>query len=227
MSFRLPSGTPDSAAPPGWPGLPTRLAHIAELAWTAAPCGRFADVGCDHGRLARALARRGGTVTALDRAPGALQAARATLEGEPRAEARASDGFDALEPGAVEVAVLAGMGARQILRILDRGAARTPPQLVLQPQSEFPALRRGLRARGWAAAAELAIAERGRGYFVGRWVRGSGEDRAADPHGLGCAELDAWPVYGLWLDDLHRRLTAAGEGEALRGAVEARRGRDG
>jgi tRNA (adenine22-N1)-methyltransferase len=87
----------------------------------------------------------------------------------PRLEIRHGEGLrPILARDAVEVFVLAGLGARAIRRILEEGPAAVAGgrRLVLQPQTEVPALRRWLVARGFAITAERAALERRRLYLV-------------------------------------------------------------
>lgn len=134
--------------------LPPRLAAVAGL---VPPGSRVADVGCDHGRLAAELARRGSFVVATDRK------LRRVPEGVPF---RLGDGLAPLSSrDRIEVVVLAGLGARSIVRIL--GASRLPvARLVLQPQTEAPLLRRWLVEHGRRIVDEALVRDGGRTYVV-------------------------------------------------------------
>lgn len=94
------------------------------------------DVGADHGVVAREL--------------GAIASERFEHRIQGPGTWVVSDGLTAYGP--LGTAIIAGMGARRILSILDAG----PPieQLVLHAQDDPPRLRRGLAERGWRIVAE-------------------------------------------------------------------------
>jgi tRNA (adenine22-N1)-methyltransferase len=140
----------------------TRLETIADLVPEGA---RVADIGTDHARLLPLLLlrRRATFAIGIDRDEGPLLAARRTLARIdplllPRIELRHGDGLAPLQPGEVDAVVIAGMGARSIIAILERhpdriwtaGPATT---LVLQPLTEIP------RLRTWLVAHDLAIVD--------------------------------------------------------------------
>jgi len=135
---------------------------------------RVAEIGADGAALSRALLRRG-TAThciASDVAAGALAGAR-RLSGPElaggRLELRLGSGLSVLTAeDAVDVAVIAGLGGRAIVRLLDTAhrRRRLPPRLVLQPQTEAARVRRWLRQRGLAIVDETLARERGRDYVV-------------------------------------------------------------
>jgi hypothetical protein len=82
---------------------------------------RVADIGCDHGLLALALAhnQRSPTCIASDRLPSALQVAQRNIQlaGEgARVCARLGDGLQVLQPGEVDAVAIAGMGLHSMRR---------------------------------------------------------------------------------------------------------------
>jgi tRNA A22 N-methylase len=103
------------------------------------------DVGADHGRVAAAL--------------GAI-----ATERRPHRRSRAAVRWviaDGLAPfRAVDVAIVAGMGAATIARILTSGP--TPSAVILHAQDDPIRLRRWLAANGWAIDAERLAPEAGR-----------------------------------------------------------------
>lgn len=107
--------------------------------------GVMVDVGADHGHVAAAL---GGIAT----------------ERHPRRIGRrdvpwvVADGLRPFEH--VDLAVIAGMGARTIARILDVGPK--PRVAVLHAQDDPPVLRRWLAENGWRIDAEALAPEAGR-----------------------------------------------------------------
>jgi tRNA (adenine22-N1)-methyltransferase len=150
--------------------LPPRLAAIAAL---IPPDCAVADIGADHGLLSRHLAARGQRVIAIEHNAGPYAALRQRSAGLPGLELRQGDGLGPLAPGEVDCAVMAGMGARTMLRIL-AGAPRQAAalsRLVLQPQTEAWRLAEGLVALGWARELEQEVEEQGRRYLLSRWQR--------------------------------------------------------
>jgi tRNA (adenine22-N1)-methyltransferase len=144
---------------------------VAELVPEGA---RVGEVGTDAGALALALldGGRASRCIATDRSACGLGRARrrgARHIASGRLELRLGSGLAPLAAcDRLDVVVLAGMGARSMVRILDdpRLAELSPHRLVLQPQTE-PALLRGwLGEHGFAVVGESRAAERGRDYVV-------------------------------------------------------------
>lgn len=140
---------------------------------------RVADVGCDHGDLARELAKSGRSpfVVASD----VVRSVRATGGG---VDWRLGDGLSPLRPDdRVDVVVLAGMGAATILRILDprRLDALGIRRAVVQPQTQASRVRAEMLGRGFAIVDEAAVEDAGRFYAAVAFERGAGP---AGPEGL-------------------------------------------
>ncbi|HHO52798.1 MAG TPA: hypothetical protein ENK18_18465 [Deltaproteobacteria bacterium] len=113
------------------------------------------DVGADHGHVARMV---GGIAT--ERQP--------HRAGRPDVPWVIADG---LRPfSRVDVAIIAGMGARTIASILEAGP--TPPIVVLHAPDDPVTLRRWLAASGWRIDAEALAPEAGRFAEVIRATRG-------------------------------------------------------
>jgi tRNA (adenine22-N1)-methyltransferase len=106
------------------------------------------DVGAGDGQLATALARRGLRVIATEAGPGPFGRLSRLA---PGVECRRGDGLQPVGAGEVEMAVLAGMGGRTIVDILDRGRStvRSFAWLVLQPQQHAQELEAWLDLRGF------------------------------------------------------------------------------
>ena len=133
--------------------------------------GSVADVGCGHGRLALALVERGHSVIATELSQRALDLLRRDLARVPgiegaRLQTRGGDGFGSLEPGEVDVAVVAGMGGRSVVRILDQ-SRWLPRCLVLQPVQDPGMVEAWVGARGWPTDSGRVV-DRGREYQVWR-----------------------------------------------------------
>ncbi|MCB9669348.1 MAG: tRNA (adenine(22)-N(1))-methyltransferase TrmK [Alphaproteobacteria bacterium] len=137
------------------------------------------DVGADHGWVARELG-----CVATERRPDRI----AVHEGLWVV----SDGLDAFGP--LGTAVIAGMGARTIARIVERG----PPvaRLVLHAQDDPPALRGWLATHGYRIVDEALAPEAGR--FAEVVVAEPGEEPSS---GL---ELELGPVLLTGRDPLAR-----------------------
>jgi len=149
-----------------------------------------ADVGTDHGRLPRLLLARGRAIACVATDVRLVPAA-VPERWRGRLAFRRGAGLGALEPAdAIDVVVVAGLGARAIVRILDdtRRASLGIRRFVLQPQTEVARLRRWLAGAGLAIVDERLACERGRLYPV----------IAAEPGGV------ALPLpAGLGPDDVH------------------------
>ncbi len=107
---------------------------------------------------------------AMDVRQGPLSAARRNLEEfglEDLIETRLSDGLEGLEKGEADSLVIAGMGGKLMMSILDK---RDIPGLgirtgVLQPQSDIREFRQYLRSRGCSIRDERIVIEDGKYYF--------------------------------------------------------------
>lgn len=148
--------------------LPHRLKTVLEL---LPPATSVADIGTDHGYLPVYLARRGGFshLIATDLKPGPLRAALASAVKYGVAEAielRMGDGLEPLDPGEVEVVVIAGMGEATIISLLrrDQCKARSFRYLVLQPMDGAARLRRFLKEVNWGLEQEAVVLDRGKFY---------------------------------------------------------------
>lgn len=123
--------------------------------------GVIVDVGADHGNVAHAV---GGIAT--EREP--------QRRGRPDVPWVITDGLTAFHH--VDVAILAGMGAYTILRILDAGPR--PSCVIAHAPDEPRLLRRGLADRGWHIEAERLAPEGPRFAEVIRAV--PGEEPSSD-----------------------------------------------
>ncbi|MBQ9513405.1 MAG: SAM-dependent methyltransferase [Clostridia bacterium] len=107
-------------------------------------CDVFADIGCDHGYIAKAMIvdKKCNTVIVSDISEKSLSKAKELLKDEidkGRALAFVSDGFDNLP--AVDSALIAGMGGKEIISILKR-CEKLPEKLVLQPMKNCDLVRK-------------------------------------------------------------------------------------
>lgn len=149
--------------------LSPRLAALADLVLPGRPC---ADVGTDHGQLAAALAlsKRVPRVVASDIGEQPLEGARKRMKQrwrtQWRVDLRLGDGLAPLEPGEVATIVVAGMGGARIQRILDAHPAvvLAASRLVLQANTDVPALRAWVRDHGHSLCEEQLILDQGQWY---------------------------------------------------------------
>ena len=126
-----------------------RLTKIFEQLPT---CNTFADVGCDHGYLAKAMIQSGKCkrVIISDISAPCLQKAKDLLSEELQsgvATAVVSNGFQNVPP--CDLALIAGMGGEEIASIL-QDAVELPNALVLQPMKNSPKVRSLLISLGYA-----------------------------------------------------------------------------
>ena len=157
--------------------LSERLTAVANL---ITPGLRVADVGCDHGYLSIHLIKNNISrhVIAMDVRVGPLERAmdhvnEAGLEGD--IELRLSDGLDALNEDEVDCVVLAGMGGRLMIDILDRGSERCLEiqEFILQPQSEIETLRHFLEDNGYRIISEDIVLEDDKFYPMMKVIHGN------------------------------------------------------
>ncbi len=149
--------------------LSARLQAVAEL---VPPGARVADVGTDHAQLLAWL-RAHGRITAgigIDVVPGPLAQAGRTLAacGVEGVELRRGDGLQPLAVGEVDVVVLAGMGGARIVRLLE-ASARVVAELdalVLQPNTDWVAVRRRIATCQWNLMREVMVEDRDKHYLA-------------------------------------------------------------
>lgn len=195
--------------------------RLAALADRVLPGVAMADVGTDHAGLPVALLAEGRVSRAvgIDRRAGPLKRARITaadagLVDDPRLSLRQGDGLAPLAPGEAATVVIAGMGGLRILGILGRApqVLATVQRLVLQPNTEAPALREGLVAMGWGLVDEDLCEEGGRDFLtlVAEPAAGSVAPLSPAERLLGPILLDRRPPRFLaWLQREEARLAAA------------------
>lgn len=150
--------------------LSLRLSAVAELVTEG---NRLVDVGCDHGYLPVYLVEKKkipGAVAA-DVGKGPLSRAEEHIRQsglEAYIETRLSNGLQEIEKGEGDTLVIAGMGGPLMERILTEGrrALGGFRELILQPQSDVPHVRRFLLAKGFRVTEERIVLEEGKFYFI-------------------------------------------------------------
>ncbi|MBQ7348695.1 MAG: SAM-dependent methyltransferase, partial [Clostridia bacterium] len=119
------------------------------------PCEVFADIGCDHGYIAKAMLDSGKCEKAIisDVSAKCLSKAENLLENylkNGRAESVVSDGFNNLRK--CNQALIAGMGGEEIAGIISAAKEQNklPDRLIIQPmkncdKARYCAVRAGYR----------------------------------------------------------------------------------
>lgn len=148
-------------------------ARLKAVAVRVAPYQKVADIGSDHAYLPVWLLqnRKIAFAVAGELQPGPLEAVRRTIKEaalEDYVVARLGDGLEIVEPGEVEVAVLAGMGGAAIKGILERSPVVVAQlhRIVCQPMIGAAVLRRWLENNGWHLVSEELVKEDGHLYEV-------------------------------------------------------------
>lgn len=164
--------------------LSVRLQAVADM---VSEGRKVADIGCDHGYVSIYLCREKHCprVIAMDVKKGPLERAKANISRyglSDYIETRLSDGTNALEPGEVDTLLLAGMGGRLMIRIMEAGLERLDSlsEFVLQPQSEIFLVRAFLRQQGIKIVDEDMVLDDGKYYSVIKAVR-DGKEQQAKP----------------------------------------------
>jgi len=137
--------------------LSKRLSAIAEFVGP----GTVADIGCDHGLLACALAQRGHLVYAVDKSKNALERTR-RLAAEMNIENILPLHGEGLAPVPCcpDNVVVAGLGAGTTLGILHDGLNKlNNARIILCPASRPEKLCQGLRAMDFTLRGQTLILE--------------------------------------------------------------------
>ncbi|MBQ9608321.1 MAG: SAM-dependent methyltransferase [Lachnospiraceae bacterium] len=134
---------------------------------------KIADIGCDHAFISIYLiqSKKAGKVIAADVRQGPLDIARNNVKMyglSSEIDIRLSDGFDKIEVGEIDQAVISGMGGELIIDILKKGRKHIERGvgLVLQPQSEPEKVRRYLLDIKYIITDEKMLVDEGKYYVV-------------------------------------------------------------
>lgn len=134
---------------------------------------RVADIGCDHAFVSVYLAATGKAkrVIALDVRKGPLGIAEDNIKSygmEKIIDVRLSNGFDKLNVGEADCAIIAGMGGDLMVNILSKAKAHMEAgiHLVLQPQSEPWKVRKFLYNSGYEIIKEDMVLDEGKYYVM-------------------------------------------------------------
>lgn len=129
-------------------------------------CEKFADIGCDHGYVTKAMLDLGKCefAVASDISDKCLDKARALIKNEieeKKAVCIRSNGF--LNLPKVDVALISGMGGEEIIGII-LGAKELPKTLVLQPMKNADKLRAVLIKLGYGLSVDYTFKSDGKFY---------------------------------------------------------------
>ncbi len=136
-----------------------------------------ADIGCDHAFVSIYLMKSGicHKVIAMDVKKGPIDIANNNVKAHNLQEnisVRLSDGFENLQVGEAQCAIIAGMGGNLMIDILRAGSVHTQEgiKLVLQPQSDIERVREYLVQIGYYIEAEDMLVEDGKFYTIMRAI---------------------------------------------------------
>ena len=157
------------------PVLSGRMSLVAEMVTKGNKC---ADIGCDHGYVAIWLYKTGRSphVIAADVRKGPLKSAEENARAfgcGDNVECRLGDGLAVLEQNEAESIIIAGMGGRTMVSILDGrpGVRDAASELILEPQSEAKEVRKYLYANGFEINDEGLVREENKYYPVIKAVK--------------------------------------------------------
>ena len=126
------------------------------------------DVGTDHGKLPVAALLRGRvkSAIAIDVSEKSLAKAKNLAEsvGVPL-RCLAGDGLNPLRGERIDVCVIAGMGGREIVKILSEASCEVK-SFVLVPHTDAPLVRAYLKERNFGIVRDAIVSESGKFYPV-------------------------------------------------------------
>ncbi len=152
-------------------------ARLSEIAQMVGRCERYADIGCDHGRLGAYLLQRGWVNQALlmDISDPSLDKARALIRllgFEDRTRFLVGDGAEKLDC-VVDCVVIAGMGGTTAAGIVERGREKLgDARLIFQANVANPELRERLMHAGYRISDERVVKDGRRHYIIMEAVPG-------------------------------------------------------
>ena len=125
--------------------------------------GVHADIGSDHGLLLASLLGSGRIDygIAIENKQQPWENSKTTLA-ELAAEVRLGDGLDVLEKDEADSLSICGMGAENMVAILDRYPERIPAKIVLQPNSRAELIRDWAWHAGFWLVAEQIVRTTGK-----------------------------------------------------------------
>ncbi len=148
-----------------------RLNKIFELLPT---CQIFADIGCDHGYMAKAMleSKKAKKVIISDISAKCLEKAEGLLSEDIKngnAESVVSNGFERVK--SCDLALIAGMGGEEIVSIIS-SAVNLPEKLVLQPMKNPDKVRVNAVKLGYRIEKDFTFKSSGKFYDIILLVKG-------------------------------------------------------
>lgn len=133
----------------------------------------LADIGTDHGYIPIQAIKTEKSLKAIacDVNSGPLKRAEENIEKynlQDKIDLRLGGGFNKVKEGEVETATIGGMGGALIIKILTEGEKVVSglSQLILQPQSEIPKVRKKVHSIGFYIVNEEMIYEDNKFYNI-------------------------------------------------------------
>ena len=134
-------------------------------------CEIFADIGCDHGYIAKAMLKSGKSQKAIisDISSKCLEKAQNLLKEEillGNCESVVSNGFDKVN--FCDLALIAGMGGQEIVDIIKRAKTQNklPVKLVLQPMKNCDIVRTVAVEKGYKIVFDKVFKSRNKFYNI-------------------------------------------------------------
>ena len=138
-----------------------------------------ADIGCDHAYLPIWLVREeiSPHVIACDINAGPIERARENIEDvelTDRIEVRQGDGLSVIAPGEAGSVVMAGMGGKLMVKILDEGSdvLEKVSEIIMEPQSDVAFVRHFLQDNGYRIISENMVNEDDKFYPLIKAIHG-------------------------------------------------------
>ena len=183
-----------------------------------------ADIGCDHGFVAIYLVtqRQAPKAIAMDVNEGPLIRAREHIEQYGLSdiiEVRLSDGAQKLTVGETQAAIIAGMGGRLTVRIIEqsREVFAGMKEFVLSPQSDIAYVRKYLYSAGFVIEAEDMVYDEGKYYMIMRCRHSSETGELTEEQALVKKMVRDMAIKDIELTGKHEKeaLKALGCGDSL------------
>lgn len=141
-----------------------------------------ADIGTDHAKLPVFLIENGicDKVVASDVADGPVEACKNTVSQfnmSEKIDIRQGDGLSTLNQFEVETIVIAGMGGDLISLILEKDAeiAQNAKEIILQPMTHIPQLRKYLKNNNFNVIDEVLVKEKDKLYTIIKITTGANQ----------------------------------------------------
>ena len=154
--------------------------RLMAVATFVTPGENIVDIGTDHGYVPIYLIKKEifKHAIAMDINKGPILRANEHIleEGlEDYIETRISDGFEKINPGEAECAIIAGMGGELITKILKNGknVVNTLNEMILSPHSEIFLVRKYLHENGFKIIDEKMLIDEDKFYTIIKAVHGN------------------------------------------------------